>query len=534
MKIEDILLKSETIEFTVCCNCCCADITVRVMAPNIVGSEPGYTGRVLAEVPAKCEGNHFSIPRFDGSYDRLTCAFAIYAGGETLPGVKYVTTIDPSVPECDYPYPQPDSIKALSGSLEDMKYLGVHQTFGSANIASWMTTRPKDDDIPFVRNGKTYYFRREVVEAQDKSTRAAWEAGILSTFYIYNSSFYYDLDDDPELLKVTEHPNFDHSFPEAYQHAFNLCTEDGVDYFCAFIEFIAARYSREDAKYGRVCGMVMSNEVNSMYIWCHAGEMTCDEFTLEYTSELRLAWLLAAKHYANFRVYISIDHYFCGSHVPSQPKRFYSGRAMLESLAANSERDGNFPWNVSWHPYPETLAYPDFYNDRSPNFTFSTPLITFKNIEMLPAYLSQERFLYKGAQRRVILSEQGFNSRNTELTELQGAHAYCLAYLKIRNQPTIDLFTHAWAVDNPHEFGLNLGLRRFGGYGENGEFLPGEPKPIYYVVRDMDTPAEKLRIADARTFIGPLLFDELLSPTILRGERDTSNDGLPAPEKKKK
>ena len=164
--------------------------------------------------------------------------------------------------------------------------------------------------------------------------------------------------------------------------------------------------------------------------------------------------------------------------------------------------------------------YPDFYNDRSAVFDYGTERITFKNIEMLPAYLSQEQFLCKGRERRIILSEQGFNSRNEDpYTLKQGAASYCLAYQRVKMLPTIDMITHHAYVDNRYEFGLNLGIRRL-----NDDDTPGEPKPIYYVMRDMDTPQEAQRVEEAREFIGKELFDSLLNPVITYGDADRSKE----------
>ena len=127
----------------------------------------------------------------------------------------------------------------------------------------------------------------------------------------------------------------------------------------------------------------------------------------------------------------------------TEPLRYYRGRDVIDYLNKYSKENGDFDWGVAYHPYPENLMYPDFYNDRSAVFDYGTERITFKNIEMLPAYLSQEQFLCKGRERRIILSEQGFNSRNEDpYTLKQGAASYCLAYQKVKMLPTIDMITH--------------------------------------------------------------------------------------------
>ena len=107
------------------------------------------------------------------------------------------------------------------------------------------------------------------------------------------------------------------------------------------------------------------------------------------------------------------------------------------------------------------------------------------------------------------------------MTEKQAATAYCLAYLKARKIPTLDLFTHHSYLDNPHEFGLNLGIRR---YDPAVSDHVGERKPIYETIRDMDTDREPERILRAREFIGAELFDYLLDPPLHHGDADRSSD----------
>ncbi|MBR3504983.1 MAG: hypothetical protein IKO07_12205 [Clostridia bacterium] len=108
------------------------------------------------------------------------------------------------------------------------------------------------------------------------------------------------------------------------------------------------------------------------------------------------------------------------------------------------------------------------------------------------------------------------------LTERMAAAGYVLAYMKARKMKTVDLFTHHATVDNPHEFGLNLGMFR---YDPDAPHHMGEPKPIFASFAAMDTEKEPEAVEKARAFIGEELFDFLLEPSILYGERDTSRDG---------
>lgn len=531
MKTTTITVRKANIDFEVCGARSGDFFEISARVPLVCGNAgEGFTpGRVVAKHTVEYGDNGASIPRFAGDYDCIICAFEVYSSGRRVEGVRYVTEIDPSVPECSYPYPRV-GIKALDCTPEDMDLLGISQSCFGPNQSQLMAVRSSKDTIKYIYNGRSFYFKKDVVEKMDKFLLEGSKRGVISVMIYFNSSFFLGEKADDELVDIIQHPAYDFDFPDAFISAFNVRTEQGLDYFCACTEFLAERYSREDQKYGRSLSFVMGNEVTSQYIWNNAGDMTCEQFMLEYTTVMRLAWLLSCKHYANFRVHTSFDQCFNSSHIPSQPTRFYGMKASIESIAAHCRRDGDFPWNIAFHPYPENLAYPDFYNDRSPNFTLATDKITFKNVEVMPAFLAQEQLSYKGIPRRIMLTEQGFNSRDGEpFSELQGAHAYCLAYLKIRNQPTIDMFRHHTYIDNPGEFGLNLGIRRFGGYKEDGDLIPGEPKPIYYVMRDMDTPAEAQRIAEARAFIGAPLFDRLLNPPPITPDIDHSKDGLTIP-----
>jgi hypothetical protein len=323
-------------------------------------------------------------------------------------------------------------------------------------------------------------------------------------------------DNNPLLNSMAIHPNYD---AEGFISAFNMHTEDGVAYYGAFLDYLASRYMREDAKFGRVTGFILSNVVDAQWVWGNAGEMTVEAYVKEYTGALRMACQTAQKYYSEGRAYISLTHLFNISFDMAKPLRYYKGREVLETLSRCAVQDGNFGWNVAFHPYPEDLRYPDFWNDRRVSFAFTAPRITFKNIEVLPAFMAQEHLLYRGAPRRIIFSEQGFNSFDAHSEEL-GYAGYCLAYKKIEAQPTIEAFIFHSYRDNKYEFGLNLGLRRS---SDDPEVL-GEAKPAWYAMRDMGTEREAAAIAKAISIIGEYAWYQNVSPQVLAGHRDTTKD----------
>ena len=496
-------------------------VQVRQSVPT-VGKKPGRTIRYDADLEAV--NGQIILPRAsratDGR-DPIFSRFDVFQDHKIADGVKYVTETAEGVPRDNTPYPRPDIIKMLGLPEEMSRKYNIRQGLININLPALMAVDTQEECIPYEFNGRVYSMRKSEVEAIDTYMKSV----PMVTMILLNSPRLFGSTQEKALLDACIHPRYDWKCPNAYISAFDMETEEGQEYYAAFVSFLAERYTRPDRAYGHAAGAIISNEVNSQYIWGNAGEMPVEEYVREYTQALRLAWLCGQRCCRHFRVYISLDQFWSGTNFdPSQKERYYSGRRMLELLNETCLAEGNFPWNIAYHPYPEDLRWPDFWHDRAPDFTFSTPKITFKNMEVLEAFLSQEQFLYKGESRRIIFSEQGFNSQNgpmQALTEKMAAAGYVLAYLKARRMKTVDMFTHHATVDNPREFGLNLGMFR---YDPDAPHHMGEPKPIFASFAAMETDAEAETVQKARAFIGEELFDFLLDPPLLYADRDASQD----------
>jgi hypothetical protein len=121
---------------------------------------------------------------------------------------------------------------------------------------------------------------------------------------------------------------------------------------------------------------------------------------------------------------------------------------------------GDFDWHVAFHPYPENLFDPRFWNDKTATTNvLTTPRITFKNIELLPVYLRRPELLFNGQPRRIISSEQGFHTPKGTNVEMIQAAAYAYAYKKIEAIDGTDSFILHRHVDHKAEGGLRLGPR---------------------------------------------------------------------------
>ncbi len=434
------------------------------------------------------DGADLVIDRYACGRDGLCLMYSVRIGNNGLPGVRYVTDIEES--DRVFPYPETDSKKGLQISdPADAKILGVRHSAINVNEGDFLMPAPEEGNtIEFVHEGRTFYFRKSHVMHMDMVFHELTEIGVCITFILLNSPRW-RCDIDPAFWEIIKHPAYTGKAEDGTGliSAFNLVTEEGLAYYRAFIAFLTDRYTRENKQFGRVVGMIVGNEVDAGYIWGNAGEMCMKVYMNEYTTAMRVAWQTAADIYANMRVYISLDHFWNDEMDAKQPLRYYKSREMLEFLSELCAEEGDFPWHIAHHPYPEDLNYPDFWNDKTATEGDDAPIITFKNLEVLARFMYRPDMLYRGERRRIILSEQGFNSHWTPESEVLQACAYGRAYRKVMEIPEIDSFILHAHHDNKHEFGLNLGLWR----RDPDSNVQVAPKPIYYVFKAIDQKDER-------------------------------------------
>lgn len=405
------------------------------------------------------------------------------------------------VPRYVAPYPSAASKKGLQVEMvEDALALGVKHAALNFNLSQLIA--PKGDtNLPsWELNGHTYRFHTAYLESMDHQIKTLSDHGVVITLIVltYQSG-------DPDINRILIHPN---CIPNAPNHLgnFNTVTEEGRRWLTATLEFCAERWSRPDQKYGRVAGYIMGNEVNSHWWWANMGHVTMKQFADDYLRTVRLAHDAIRRESSWARVYISLDHFWNIRYPAGSPTQAFPGRSFVDYFARRAREDGDFDWNIAYHPYPENLFDPRFWNDKSATTNvLTTPLITFKNIELLPAYLRRPALLFKGQPRHIILSEQGFNTPKGTNGETIQAAAFCYAYKKIERIRGIDAFILYRQVDNAHEGGLLLGLRS--NQPKNGD--PHPKKRIYDCFRVADTPQWKKEFSFALPIVGLKSWDEV-------------------------
>ena len=374
-------------------------------------------------------------------------------------------------------FPEVASRKGLQVEIpEDAVALGVKHAVYNFNLTSLFSTDGSASNPSWEHNGRRYSFNRRYLAMHDANIKRLSDTGALVYLVVLVSR-----SPNSRATDFLLHPNYNLDAPNRLS-AFNTVTPEGRDALSAAMEFLANRWSGTETTNGRVVGYIMGNEVNSHWWWSNCGDVTMEQFIDNYADAIKLA-STAVKTASDWaRVYVSLEHHWTMRFKEDQPLRSFPGRDFLEQFAAVIKDRGNPDWHLAYHPYPENLFNPKFWEDKTATPQPDSPRITFKNLEVLTAFMRRPEMQFAGQPRSIILSEQGFHTpEGLEGQRLQAA-AYCYAYRKVASLEDIDAFILHRHVDHPHEGGLKLGLREYD--PDNRQSPPR--KLIYDVFRDAD------------------------------------------------
>lgn len=448
------------------------------------------------------------VPAGDKNYDRLFSKWAIIEkAGERFNLASHAR--------------YPDNIKAKYNQLKDekpwnKKGLGGFHVGGKAPVSDldsldissvtvniWVTrfihSTPSDNTIPYELNGKVYHIDKKAVENLDKTLQVAASREIITSAIILIGKASSVADE--RIGQIFEHPDFN---PAGIYSMANVTSAEGLEYYAAIIDFLAQRYSRPDKKFGRIHHWIIHNEVDAGWVWTNMGEKPPLLFMDDYHKSMRTVYNIARKYNPHSKVFISLTHYWNWT----SDKHFYHPKQLLDILLDYSKTEGDFDWAIAQHPYPESLFEPKSWLDKKVDYTFNTPLITYKNIEVLNAWVELPETYFLGKNKRIIyLSEQGTNSRDySEKSLKEQAAGMAYAWKKMKDLENIKAFQyHNW-MDHRGEGGLRIGLRRF----PDAEEDPAGKKPIWTVFRDMGTEKEDATFEFAKELIGIENWDEVI------------------------
>ncbi len=389
-------------------------------------------------------------------------------------------------------YPEAASKKGLQVEIvDDALELGVRHAALNLDLCRVIAPdRPHSKDS-WQSGDRRFTFNSSYVERLDRSIKPLSDAGVLVNLILlaYQSG-------SPAINKILLHPKYDSKAPNRLG-AFNTATPEGRAWLDATLSFLAERWSRPAQDKGRVVGYIVGNEVNSHWWWSNMGRVSLETFVEEYHQTVRLFHRSIRSQSSWARVYLSLEHHWSIAYPPADEGQAFPGRPFLDHFNELAKKNGDFDWHLAYHPYPESLFDPKFWEDTTALPEITTPRITFKNLPVLSQYLDQKHLKFNGKRRRVILSEQGFHTPDSPDGELIQAAAYCYAYKIVEQDKGIDAFILHRHVDHPHEGGLHLGLRDY------FEDRPERPKKkIYDCFKFADTPRWKQTFEFALPIVG--------------------------------
>lgn len=430
------------------------------------------------------------------TFDRLLSRWAVAKRtGDTFTLLSHAHYADEVAPLYDLPEEKPRNKKGIGGfttgwPISDVTDLDLSAATVNIVLNSLFATTPGPDRSAFLYGGRTWYAEDRPIAQLDRTLQATAQHHLIVSAIILLGQ---GGNAPPESFsRRVAHPDAD---PSGIFVMPDVSSEAGLTAYAAALDYLAQRYSRPDAKYGRIHHWIMHNEVNAGWIWTNAGEKTPLLYTDLYHRSMRVAQLIARQYNSHSKAFISLEH-----HWNIRPTHIYAGREILDLLLDFSAAEGDFDWAIAFHPYPQNLFDPRVWADTEAVYTFDTPKITYKNLEVLDAWVRQPRARFLGKTLRTVhLTEQGLNSRDysaQSLTDQAAGMAY--AWNKYKDLESIEVFDyHNW-VDNRGEGGLRIGLRRF----PDDKDEPLGKKPIWYVYQALGTAREAEATAFAKPIIG--------------------------------
>ncbi len=382
-----------------------------------------------------------SIPRFFGGQDRASSRWRIESTtGEILSLAKWPTAYSDSISNRSLKKLVADSRKGIGGvpkiSNADHEIFELGCAHATVNMVldALVKARKQPGLKPYHFEGTTYYINQKLLADRDTTIRNLCNNDLIVTCILLVSN------SEHSLMK---HPDAESRGKFAMP---NLSTGTGAQYYRAAFQLLAERYAKPEQ---RISNWVIHNEVDQAGTWTNMGDQPLARYMDSYARSARLVYHTSRLFDPHSRVFISLTHHWA---TKSSGQGTYQVRSMVDLWHELAEAEGQFDWGVAYHPYPRDLRNPNTWEDADVTFDFNSPYITPKNIEVLPAYL--------GEDRAILLSEQGFNSPTLSQKD-QKRQAAGLIYMfrKLADLPSIEAFHLHRFQDMPdREGGLRVGL----------------------------------------------------------------------------
>lgn len=427
------------------------------------------------------DGNQvLTVDRYDeNGYDRLYDKFyLISSDDDIIKGPVYATSI-PSANK-NVKFTQKSKKGLFNENKTNVKYakdLGVSSITVNLDLGNfvYMGNHP-DDAVEYKSNGQTYYFNKSVIDYDDSIIIPASKQhmNVIAVVAPWSGCGYNTF---PSSIRYS-------NSAQKGTMGINTSTKEGMNQYIAMMEFLADRYSK-NADTGLISTYVIGNEVD--FTPAYFNSTNLDEFMSEYERTLRLSNMVVKKYASNANVAISLTHYWNGDakNLGKESKRSLRPYKMLNWLAKATAQQGAYDWAIAPHCYASVATTSRMiYTDSKMNWTYGSyktaKQITFTNLEVLQAYLSQSKLKYKGKIRSVYLTESGVSSsKKSKKAYRYQVQSLAASYIKVANLSCIKSYNYYRLIDNKAEakYHLTCGLLT----------STKKKKPAYYAYKYADT-----------------------------------------------
>lgn len=375
---------------------------------------------------------------------------------EPLSAARWPTEFDseasPTLPALGWTHPKGlGGVPPVQDESHEIFQLGIQHATLNIVLTALLQESPGPGREPWEYRGKTYYVHAGMRHQFDRTlqTLHRQQVRVSAILLVGNHR-----NAQGQPLSQMTHPEAE---PRGIYAMPNLATAEGIELYSAVIAFLADRYSQPDSRFGRIQNWILHNEVDQAGTWTNMGDQPLPRYLETCLRSARVVSQLARSRDREARVFLSLTHHWTRQ---SSGTGTYVVRDLLELFAEAARREGDFPWGVAYHPYPRDLRNPDTWLDREVSDDFDTPYITPKNMEVLVRYLGQERFLYQGQRRGLLLSEQGFNTPTlSEADQRRQVAGLIYMFRKLEQLPEVEAYhLHRYQDMPAGEGGLRLGI----------------------------------------------------------------------------
>ncbi|MEM1443632.1 MAG: DUF5722 domain-containing protein, partial [Verrucomicrobiota bacterium] len=389
------------------------------------------------------------LPRFaaPNQRDRIHSRFRLETGNGEIASHARWGRIEEGVAKA-LPKLTADHQKGLGGiptiATQDHEIfeLGIQHATVNFVVNALLSDQPRPGNEKIVFEGREYFLNRKFLQQREATVSHLCSEGILVT----------------AILLVGNHGDTALTHPEAEPRGTfampNLKTERGADLYRAALHVIANHFSQPKK---RIINWVIHNEVDQAGTWTNMGDQPLARYLETYHRSARIVYQTMRARDPHARVFISLTHHWTKRSLGTGT---YTVSEMVPLFAKMGRVEGDYEWGVAYHPYPQNLRNPDSWNDQDVLNTFETPYITPKNFEVLPKYLSQEKYLYEGQPRGILFSEQGWNSPTLSIEDQARQLAGMVEFFqRLPDYPVIEAFhLHRYQDMPDREGGLRLGI----------------------------------------------------------------------------